>query len=85
MKVKEVIERECCQQGDLLPLFGDVAGDLMFCKHCGIRYRVSLRMGTDRKFELSSIDNDGPIKTLEPKEGTLLVDRATGKRRESNG
>lgn len=42
MKIKETIERECCQYKDLKPVLGSkqwgINYDLMFCIHCGARH-----------------------------------------------
>ena len=40
MKIKETVERECCQRADLKPFLGRMAkfseaDKPMFCKHCG--------------------------------------------------
>ena len=38
MKIKETIERECCQNTDLLPYKGEIPfGNIKysFCKYCG--------------------------------------------------
>ena len=40
MKIKETIERECCQYYDMKILSdGKAKGDYRFCKHCGRYWR----------------------------------------------
>lgn len=51
MKIKETVERECCQPRDLKPFKGLVTKalnssrkDLFFCVHCGRIWRETARM-----------------------------------------
>ena len=56
MKIKDNIERECCQISDLLPYNGEFADNLadknlQFCKYCGQLF--SLQSGNGHGTELS--------------------------------
>jgi hypothetical protein len=58
MKIKETVERECCQDKDLLPYLGifrsledeDYAKlhDIKFCKYCGQIWECSNLRGKER-------------------------------------
>lgn len=58
MKIKEVIERDCCQEADLLPYLGEFRSleaenyaklhEIKFCKYCGQNWECSNLRGKER-------------------------------------
>ncbi len=44
MRIKETVERDCCQRIDLFPVFGtryiNTSPKYVFCKHCGQHHIV---------------------------------------------
>lgn len=64
MKIKETVERECCQAKDLKPYRGSMTkelkkykDDLFFCIHCGRIWRETTRMDAAGGTESTRVDD----------------------------
>lgn len=64
MKIKETIERECCQSQDLKPYKGDKSFNpqFKFCVHCGQKFELTRKYnGYDYDHGYFPIDEHGRI------------------------